>query len=96
MIKETDKTYEVVFEALGLGKDDISIEVENNDLLIIKAENYIYGSYKRMLWLSDDIDKDNITASCNNGYKNDQITPKNECLYFPLISFFTFVFNNSL
>lgn len=67
MIKETDKTYEVVFEALGLGKDDISIEVENNDLLIIKAENYIYGSYKRMLWLSDDIDKDNITASCNNG-----------------------------
>ena len=67
MIKETDKTYEVVFEALGLSKDDISIEVENNDLLIIKAENYIYGSYKRMLWLSDDIDKDNITASCNNG-----------------------------
>ena len=67
MIKETGKTYEVVFEALGLGKDDISIEVENNDLLIIKAENYIYGSYKRMLWLSDDIDKDNITASCNNG-----------------------------
>ena len=67
MIKETDKTYEVMFEALGLGKDDISIEVENNDLLIIKAENYIYGSYKRMLWLSDDIDKDNITASCNNG-----------------------------
>jgi HSP20 family protein len=67
MIKETDKTYEVVFEALGLGKDDISIEVENNNLLIIKAENYIYGSYKRMLWLSDDIDKDNITASCNNG-----------------------------
>lgn len=67
MIKETDKTYEVVFEALGLGKDDISIEVENNNLLIIKAENYIYGSYKRMLWLSDDIDKDNIIASCNNG-----------------------------
>jgi HSP20 family protein len=67
MIKETDKTYEVVFEALGLGKDDISIEVENNDLLIITAENYIYGNYKRMLWLSDDIDKDNITANCNNG-----------------------------
>ena len=36
------------------------------------------------------------TANCNNGFKNDHITPKIEFLYLPLISFFTFVFNNSL
>ena len=32
----------------------------------------------------------------NNGFKNDHKTPKKECLYFPLISFFIFVFNSSL
>ena len=32
----------------------------------------------------------------NNGFMKDHNTPKNECLYFPPISFFTLVFISSL
>ena len=38
----------------------------------------------------------NEETRTNNGLKKDQITPKNEFLYLPLISFLTVVFNNSL
>ena len=36
------------------------------------------------------------TSNCKSGFKNDHKIPKNEFLYLPLISFFTFVFNSSL
>ena len=36
------------------------------------------------------------TAICNSGFKNDHNTPKNECLYFPPMSFVTLLLSNSL
>ncbi len=77
-IIENDK--EFIIEALlaGVKKEDISIEVEN-DVMIIKAErketknlNYnrketYYGKYERMFKLPDGIDRENIQSSMENG-----------------------------
>jgi len=77
-IIENDKEY--IIEALlaGVKKEDVSIEVEN-DVMMIKAERKetknlkynrketYYGKYERMFKLPDGIDRENIQSSMENG-----------------------------
>jgi len=82
---------EVVFvvDIPGVGKGDVSIMVDETDTLIIKAENshkepegtvlrqFYVGDYYRAFQISNDYDKDNVSASLENGLL--QITvPKKE------------------
>jgi HSP20 family protein len=77
-IIENDNEY--IIEALlaGVKKEDISIEVEN-DVMVVKAErketknlNYnrketYFGKYERMFKLPEGIDRENIQSSMDNG-----------------------------
>jgi len=73
--------YQITVEAPGISADAISIELEDN-VLVIKAEyaedkednqkHYFrkeryQGSFQRMLSLPDDADKDQVEASMTNG-----------------------------
>jgi HSP20 family protein len=73
--------YQITVEAPGISADAISIELEDN-VLVIKADyaedkednqKHYYrkerflGSFQRMLSLPDDADKDQVEASMNNG-----------------------------
>ncbi len=77
-IIENDKEY--IIEALlaGVKKEDVSIEVEY-DVMMVKAErketknlNYnrkqtYFGKYERMFRLPDGIDRENIQSTMENG-----------------------------
>ena len=72
---------EVVFTAdlPGVEKGDVSVEVDENDNLIIKAKNsfrepenamvrqYGIGDYYRVFQISKDYNKDKISAQLENG-----------------------------
>lgn len=77
MITENDKNYEVTLEALGLDKDDLDITIDNG-YLNITAKNYIYGRYKQTIWLTDDIDEENIKAKCDKGLLTITLPKKKE------------------
>ena len=66
MIKEEGNEYIVKLEALGLGKNDIDIEVKNGELLI-SSDRYEFGRYNKTIYLTDDIDLEKISANCVNG-----------------------------
>ncbi len=80
-IKEKKNEYEITAELAGMSKDDISLKMEG-DTLILKGEkksqetnedeNYHcterrYGSFCRTFRLSDEIKRDAISASFSNG-----------------------------
>ena len=80
-IKEKKNEYEIEAELAGLTKNDISLNMEG-DTLILKGEkksqetkedqNYhrserLYGSFCRTFRLSDEIKRDAISAEFNNG-----------------------------
>lgn len=82
---------EVVFavDLPGVGKGDVNIQVDETNTLIIRAKNthremagavirqFRTGDYYRAFQISDDYDKDRVTASLENGHL--QITvPKKE------------------
>jgi len=75
---ENDKEFIVELLLAGVKKEDISIDIDM-DVLMIKAErkevkdlNYnrketYFGKYERSFILPDDIDEENIQASLNDG-----------------------------
>jgi HSP20 family protein len=75
---ENDKEFQVEMLLAGVKKDDISIDV-NDDVLKIKAERKetkdlkynrkesYFGKYERSFILSENIKKDNITATFTDG-----------------------------
>lgn len=69
MIKENDKDYTVKFEALGLGKEDLKVEIDDDCIIVTsdKVDDYYGGRYKRIVWMSDDVNKDEIRACCDKG-----------------------------
>ena len=68
-----------------------------NNAATINYIKYFKGSHTcKNPVTHDDLDKWTVNDFINNGFTKLHNTPKNEPLYFPLISFFTFVFNNSL
>lgn len=72
---------EAVFavEMPGVGKGDVTIQVDESDLLIIRGKNshrepensvlrqHDVGDYYRVFQLSDEYDKDKISAKLENG-----------------------------
>jgi HSP20 family protein len=77
-IIENDKEYIVEMLLAGVKKDDISINIEK-DAMIIKAERKelkdlkynrkqsYFGKYERLIYLADDANVENIQASMENG-----------------------------
>jgi len=77
-IIENDKEFQVELLLAGVKKEDISIDVEK-DMLIIKAERKevkdiqynrketYFGKYERSFKLPDNVDIKNIDASLNDG-----------------------------
>jgi len=75
---ENDKEFQVEMLLAGVQKEDISIDVEK-DVLIIKAERKeikdiqynrkqtYFGKYERQFNLPDNVDTENIDASLNDG-----------------------------
>ncbi len=83
---------EVVFiiDLPGVSKGDVKIEIDENDVLSIRAKNsykepedimfrqYNNGNYYRAFALSDDLDKDKISGSIENGLLEIRIPKKEE------------------
>lgn len=68
-----------VVELPGVGKGDVSIQVDETDTLVIRARNshvepdgivhrqYRTGDYYRAFQISDDFDKEKVNAKLENG-----------------------------
>lgn len=75
---ENDNEYQIQLQLVGVKKEDINIDVEK-DVLTIKAERKevkdlkynhkesYFGKYERSFILPDDVDKENIGASLEDG-----------------------------
>jgi HSP20 family protein len=75
---ENDKEYQINLLLAGIKKEDVSIDVDK-DTLIIKAERKeekdlkynrketYFGKYERSFILPDNVDKENIDASMSDG-----------------------------
>jgi len=73
----------------GVGKGDVSIEIDENDALVIKAKNsrkepenpllrqFHVGDYYRAFEISDEYDKEKVSAKLENGLLGIRI-PKKE------------------
>ncbi|MEJ2068311.1 MAG: Hsp20/alpha crystallin family protein, partial [Deltaproteobacteria bacterium] len=80
-IYETDESVILKAELPGMTKEDISIEINENNLVLkgercfqkdIKEENYhrierSYGTFSRSFTLPDTVDRDNVTANFKDG-----------------------------
>ena len=74
----------------GVNKGDVSIEIDETNTLIIKGKNshkesensvlrqYNFGNYYRAFQLSDDYDKEKITAKLENGLLEIKLAKKEE------------------
>ncbi len=80
-VDETDNEFIITADLPGVKKDDVAIEVSGRNL-IIHAERHreeeeetrhrhfstrYFGSFDRSIYLPDNVDKDEIYASFNNG-----------------------------
>jgi HSP20 family protein len=80
-VKEGEYAYHITADLPGVKKEDISIDVKNNKLIISgerkfeekeEKDNYLrvesrYGKFSRFFTLNDKIDVENIDASCEEG-----------------------------
>lgn len=79
-VEETDTHYVFSFDLPGISKDDIKIEVLDNQLTVSGERKYErkdennrhlverhYGSFQRSFMLPGDVKSDNIEASYENG-----------------------------
>ncbi len=91
--KELDGGYEISFSVPGCKKDDIDVSFNNGTLIVTadrmeeKVENgqyhqreIAYGSFKRSLYLPDNVDPDKIDASYTDGILKVSLTKKEEAL----------------
>lgn len=92
-IYEKDGNIFLEMDIPGFNKEDVNIEIDNNDYLIITAEknsssedaedkNYIrreriYGKIQRSFYL-DNVDKESIEATFENGILKINMSKKNE------------------
>lgn len=80
-VDETDDDFVITADLPGVRKEDVNIEVNGRNL-IIRAERHrdetketrhrhfttrYFGSYERSIYLPDNVDKDEISASFHNG-----------------------------
>lgn len=79
-IVETENAYNIEVAAPGLKKEDFDIAVEKEHLIVsVKSENkkedhdtysrreFNYTSFSRKFYLSEDVDRGNITANYKDG-----------------------------
>ena len=79
-IKEYDKSYNIVADMPGVTKKDVNINIDEDMLTIegcrrVDSDNQDkwycreiqYGDFKRSFYLPENINKDKITASLDNG-----------------------------
>lgn len=92
-IYEKDGNICLEMDIPGFNKEDVNIEIDNNDYLVITAEknsssedaedkNYIrrervYGKFQRSFYL-DNVDKESIEATFENGILKISMSKKNE------------------
>jgi HSP20 family protein len=94
-IVENNDDYKIEVAAPGLGKEDFNIEVDNNNLIIsaTKESNiednqegkytrreFNYSSFKRSFHLSEEINRDAINASYENGVLTITLGKKDEAI----------------
>ncbi len=93
-IIENEDGYVIEVAAPGLAKDDFSIEIDDQHLVIegiqkesekeegksgkVTRREFNYGSFKRRFHLSDDIDKNEIVADYSNGILSIDVKKKEE------------------
>jgi HSP20 family protein len=84
----------LVVDLPGVGKGDVTIQFDESNTLVINAKStssepkncvlrqFNYGNYYRAFQLSDDYDKDKVSASLENGLlkitipKRDEVKPR--------------------
>ncbi len=80
-VYETTSSYVIQIELAGLEKEDISIEIANNELVVSGERKFIkdvsstsyhimersYGPFHKKFFLPDDSDSSKISASFQNG-----------------------------
>lgn len=98
-ILENEGNFEIEVAAPGMNKEDLSIQVENDDELLITLErksegeekeerNYLrrefsYSSYRQAFTLPEDIDKESISAQMTNGVLRITLPKKEETVRVP-------------
>ncbi len=92
---ESDELYHIEMTAPGMTKEDFSIRLDENDVLVVemkkstdkKEENkklnylrreFAYTEFKRSYYLPEDVDKNNIKASMDNGVLHIELHKKTE------------------
>lgn len=89
--REGDYAYHIEVDLPGVKKEDIHVEVKDNRLTIsgerktkeeVNEESYhriesSYGKFERSFTLSEDVDAENVDASCDNGVL-EVVLPKKE------------------
>lgn len=79
--REGEYAYHVEVDLPGVKKEDIKVDITGNTLTIsgerktkqeVKEKDYYkcessYGKFQRSFTLPDNIDKENLTASCKDG-----------------------------
>ncbi len=95
-IIEKDDVYSIEVAAPGLAKDRFNIELDNDNLIISAEQKeesettdengkftrreFNYSSFKRSFHLSDEIDRENINASYDNGVLTVTVAKKDEAI----------------
>jgi len=90
-IYEADKKYNVVLELPGLNKEDVTISINEENVLIVKGEKKsesdldqrtfhryerAFGTFERKFTLPENVDRDDIKAKFDNGLLNIEIAQK--------------------
>lgn len=94
-IVEHDNNYVIEVAAPGLAKEDFSIELDNNNLIVSATKEssteenkegkytrreFNYSSFRRSFHLSEEINKDGVHASYNNGVLSITLDKKDEAI----------------
>ena len=76
---DEDGNLNLEFEMPGVEKKNITINIDENNMVDIKADRYknekIIKTFSNYFYLGDKFNKDTITAKCNNGILNIIIEP---------------------
>ncbi len=90
-IAETDKAFEIDFHLPGVKKDEIKIDLDDNQLSVsgerkfenkkeeknFKSVESFYGTFHRSFYLPDNVDADKVSASYEDGILKVNV-PKDE------------------
>jgi HSP20 family protein len=90
-IYEADKKYNVILELPGLNKEDVTISINEENVLTVKGEKKsesdldkrtfhryerAFGTFERKFTLPENVDRDDIKAKFENGLLNIEIAQK--------------------